>query len=240
MEDLYPKLSPITSGGKIEQVLSALQNLIIDENLQPGTELPSERELSEQLQVSRFSIREALRVAQAQGLIEIRRGKKPTVSNPSAAAAAEVISLTLRRSRKPFLDLIIARQVLECQIARYAAKLITKPDIDSMQETINLMSNNKENLELCTEKDIEFHNILLKASDNVVFEIMIAPVSELLKKSRSITLMYRGIDIAISAHTKILAAVRNHDPQAAYEAMSQHLSITEKTIKEIEKQSLQK
>lgn len=240
MNETYPKLSPITSGGKIEQVLSALQNLIIDENLQPGTELPSERELSEQLQVSRFSVREALRVAQAQGLIEIRRGKKPTVSNPSAAAAAEVIGLALRRSKKPFTDLVIARQALECQIARYAARLITEEDIDTMQATIDAMSKNKENLDLCTEKDIEFHNLLLQASDNVVFEIMIAPVSELLRKSRSITLEYRGIDIAIEAHTKILAAVRSHDPEAAYEAMVEHLSVTEETIKEIEKQSLQK
>ncbi len=238
MNDAYPKLTPITSGGKIEQVLSALQNLIIDENLQPGTELPSERELSEQLQVSRFSIREALRVAQAQGLIEIRRGKKPTVSNPSAAAAARVIGLTLRRSQKTFLDLIIARQVLECQIVRYAAQLATKKDIEVMEETIDAMSKNKKNLELCTEKDIEFHNLLLKASGNVVFEIMIAPVSELLRKSRSITLEYRGVDIAIEAHTKILAAVSNHDPQAAYDAMGKHLSVTEETIKEIEKQSL--
>lgn len=237
MDESFAKLTPITSGGKIEQVLSALQNLIIDEHLQPGTELPSERELSEQLQVSRFSLREALRVAEAQGLIEIRRGKRPTVSNPSAAAAAKVIGLALRRSKKPFLELIIARQALECQIARYAAELIEEADLDAMQATIDTMENERDNLDLCTQKDIEFHNILLRASENVVFEIMLSPVSELLKRSRRITLEYRGVDIALKAHKEILNAVRDKDPDGAYNAMTEHLAITEETIKELEKRS---
>ena len=235
MDNSLEAITPISSSDKIEQVLAALHRLIIDGNLKPGTELPAERELAAQLQVSRFSLREALRAAQAQGLIDIKRGKKPTVTAPSAAAAAEVMRLTLRRSEKPFTDLIIARQGLEYQIVRLAAVHAEQRHIDALQATITAMEEQKDNLALCTEKDIQFHSILLEASNNVVFEIMLASVSELLKKARAATLQYRGIEIAINSHKQILEGIRNHDPDAASEAMSRHLETTAETVKEIEK-----
>lgn len=228
------EISPIASSDKIEQVLEALHHLIIDGNLQPGTELPPERELAAQLQVSRFSLREALRAAQAEGLIDIRRGKKPTVTTPSASAAAKVMGITLRRSEKPLLDLIKARQGLECQIVQLATKNAQKEHIDALYGTIDAMRKNKNNLTICAEKDIAFHNILLEASNNVVFEIMLAPVAELLKKSRVATLQYRGIDRAIDGHVKILEAIKNRDSYAASEAMSYHLDMAEEDLKHIE------
>ncbi len=235
MDNSLDTITPIASSDKIEQVLAALHRLIIDGNLKPGTELPAERELAAQLKVSRFSLREALRAAQAQGLIDIKRGKKPTVTVPSAAAAAEVMRLTLRRSKKPFTDLIIARQGLEYQIVKLAAVNAKQEHIDAMEATITAMEEQKEILALCTEKDIEFHSVLLEASDNAVFEIMLASVSELLKKARAATLEYRGIDIAIRSHKEILEAVKNHDPDKAAQAMARHLETTAETVKELER-----
>lgn len=234
MDEPLEKLAPIASSDKIEQVLGALQHLIIDGNLQPGTELPAERELAAQLQVSRFSLREALRAAQAQGLIEIKRGKRPTVTVPSATAAVEVMGLTLRRSRRPLIDLIVARQGLECQIVRLAALKAEDRHITEMEKTIETMRNNRDNLTLCSEKDVEFHNLLLEASANVVFEIMLAPVAELLRKSRIATMKYQGIDRAITGHAEILDAVKNHDPDEAFAAMSRHLEMAEADLKNIE------
>jgi GntR family transcriptional regulator, transcriptional repressor for pyruvate dehydrogenase complex len=234
MEKTIEGISPIASNDKIEQVLEALHHLIIDGNLRPGTELPPERELAAQMQISRFSLREALRAAQAEGLIEIKRGKKPTVTTPSASAAAKVMGITLRRSEKPLLDLVKARQGLECQIVRLAAENATKEHIDGLDNTIDIMKKNNNNLSICAEKDIEFHNILLEASNNVVFEIMLAPVAELLKKSRVATLHYRGIDRAINGHVKIFEAIKNRDANAASEAMSYHLEMAEDDLKHIE------
>lgn len=234
MNNSFSKLEPIASSDKIEQVINALHRLIVDGNLKPGTELPAERVLAEQFQVSRFSLREALRAAQAQGLIEIKRGKKPTVTDPSAAAAAKVMGLTLRRSKKPFSDLTVARQGLEYQIVKLAAEKAKPEHIQALQSTIDEMEQHKNDIDLCMEKDIEFHNILLDASNNAVFEIMLASVSELLKKSRRATLEYRGIDLAIDFHKKILEAVRNHNPQKAAEAMATHLEETAEAVSELE------
>ena len=117
MSSARKNLTTLKNNDKVSRLITALQDYIVNGNLKPGMELPPERKLAEQLGVSRFSMREALRVAQSQGLIEIVQGRKPRVAKPTAAAASEIIGITLKRSKKTFLDLIEVRQALECKIA---------------------------------------------------------------------------------------------------------------------------
>jgi GntR family transcriptional repressor for pyruvate dehydrogenase complex len=233
MKQASLKLKPVPNGDKIEQIITVLQNYIIDGKLKPGDGIPPERQLASQLGVSRFSLREALRVAQTQGLIEISRGRRPQVAKPSATAAANVIALTLRRSGKILLDLIEARQALECQIARLAAARAQQSHIAAIQQTIEAMEQNKNNLTLCVEKDVEFHNILVEASGNKVFEIMLAPLSELLRKSRKETMRANGVQRAIVGHKLLLSAVIEKDSDKAAEAMYRHLEMAEEDLKRI-------
>ena len=234
MKQASPKLTPVPKGDKIEQILTVLQDYIIHGNLKPGDQIPPERQLAAQLRVSRFSLREALRVAQAQGLIDISRGRRPRVAKSSPTAAAEVIALTLRRSGQALLDLTEARQALECQIVRLAAVRAEQSHTDAMQETINLMRQNKDDLNLCAEKDVEFHNILVQASGNKVFEIMLAPLAELLKESRRETLRQNGLVKALEAHKQILSAIIEKDSERAAEFMQSHLQMTEQDLKKSE------
>ena len=233
MKQASLKLKPLPNGDKIEQIITVLQNYIIDGNLKPGDPIPPERQLASQLGVSRFSLREALRVAQTQGLIEISRGRRPRVAKLSAAAAANVIALTLRRSGKVLLDLIEARQALECQIARLAAARAQQSHVDAIRQSIEAMEQNKNNLSLCVEKDVEFHDILVEASGNKVFEIMLAPLSELLRKSRKETMRANGVERAIIGHKLLLSAIIEKDSDKAAEAMYRHLEMAQEDLKRI-------
>ncbi len=233
MKQASLKLKPVPSGDKIEQIITVLQNYIIGGNLNAGDAIPPERQLASQLGVSRFCLREALRVAQTQGLIEISRGRRPRVAKPSAVAAANVIALTLRRSGKVLLDLIEARQALECQIARLAAARAQQSHIGAIQQTIEAMEQNKNNLNLCVEKDVEFHNILVEASGNKVFEIMLAPLSELLRKSRKETMQANGVQHAIIGHKLLLSAIIERNSDKAAEAMYRHLEMAYEDLKKI-------
>ena len=224
------KIPPIQRGDTVQQIVIALKELIIGGDLEPGTPLPSERELSERLEVSRFSLREALRVAQAQGLIEIRQGRRPRVAGPSAAPAAEVIALSLKRSRNTLLDLIVARQGLETQMARVAAQTISNQDLESLEQTIRSIESNPSDPGNCVEQDLVFHEILVKATNNPVFNIMLAPLTELLRRSREQTIR-RGIDRVIIGHREILAALRKRDPEAAAGAMYRHLEMAEEDLR---------
>jgi GntR family transcriptional repressor for pyruvate dehydrogenase complex len=173
-------------------------------------------------------------VAQAQGLVDIRQGRRPRVASPSAFAAAEVIGLTLRRTKNTFLQLVAARELLESQIAKLAALNITSADIARLEMTIREMERNSDNLLLCAEKDVEFHTILLKASGNVVFEIMLLPVAQLLKESRERTLKFKGVTRAIEGHELILEQLRRRDGEGAERAMRKHLEMVEEDLKQIE------
>ena len=236
MRQAIQKLESVPTGDKIELIVAILQDYIIKGNLKPGTEIPPERQLASSLGVSRFSLREALRVAQTQGLIEIARGRRPRVARLSSTAAADVIGLTLRRSNKALLELIEARQALECQIARLAAIRAQQSHLLAMEQAIKSMEENKDDLDICVEEDIEFHNLLLHASGNVVFEIMLTPLAELLQKSRRET-MRLDVDRAIIGHRSILSAVMKNDSDGSAQAMHRHLEMAEEDLKRIEELS---
>lgn len=228
------KLSPIADSDKIERLIVALQDYIVNGGLKPGMEIPAERQLAQQFGVSRFSLREALRVAKAQGLIDITRGRRPRVTKPTSAAASEVIGLTLKRSKKTFMDLVEARQTLECQIAALAALRANSSHIERLKETIKQIGGSRDDLSYCVEKDFEFHKILVEACGNIVFQIMLEPLSELLRKSRHETMKRKGIQRAMTGHNSILAAIIEKDPDKAGKAMSQHLKMAKEDLKWVE------
>lgn len=218
-------LKPIKGTKKTEQIIQVLKTCIFDGKLKSGTEFPAERELALQLGVSRFSLREALRAAEAQGLIEISKGRRPKVARPSASAAAEVISLSLRRSENTLLDLAEARRVLETHIARIAAKKISAQDIKALEKTVRAIESSSEDINLWIAQDVEFHNILVRAAGNIVFEIMLAPLTKLLWESRRNAFNYDTKRV-VAEHGRLIAALKAREPDQAARCMSRHLELS--------------
>lgn len=235
MVDTSPKMVPIQNQNKIEQIVSSLKKMIIDGGLKPGTSLPAERELSAQLGVSRFSLREAFQVAKSQGLITVSRGKRPQVADPSPNAVAEIMSVAIERATTSYLDLIEARECLECQIARFAAQRADASEIRMLEENLADLKKNQGSLSSCAEIDVRFHDLLVKASRNVVFEVMLTPLAQLLRESRQQTMRADGIVRAIRGHEKILNAVKARDPEGATMAMSAHLRMAKTDLKRFER-----
>lgn len=226
IEDYVRKLP---SSSKTKHLIQALQNYIIDSDLKPGTAIMAEREMASRFGVGRYSLREALRVAQSQGLIEINQGCRPRVAKPSSQAAAQVLSLNIRRSARTLTHLVEARIYIECGIARYAAQRRTEAHVKALSETIADMQSHKEDTKRCVDSDMEFHNILLQAAGNEVFEIMLHPLAELLRESRGKT-MAVDVERAICGHQAILDAIRAGNPSQAEHAMRNHLVMAQEDI----------
>ena len=235
MADMGMAVRRIKSVNKVQHAFGELRNYIVAGNLLPGTELPTERDMADQLGISKVCMREALSMAQTHGLIDVGRGRRTRVAAPSAAPVAQVMGSMLLRTDNKLLQLVEARQCLECRIAQLAATKAVQEDIDNLRETISCMESNSDNLDLCVEQDNEFHNILLKISGNMVFEIMLAPLAELLRESRRETQKFHGVPRAVAAHRKILAAIIAHDPDKAQEAMEAHLQGAEEDLKDRKK-----
>lgn len=214
----------------VEHAVLALKDYIIDGNLSPGTELPPESEMAKKMGVSKFSLREALRVLQVLGLIDISQGRRTRVASHSIAPVISLLQLTLQRSMAPDMMLIEARKSLEGHISRYAAMRADESHIALMRKAIDELRQCKDDLEMCVEKDMEFHNALVKGSRNVVFEIMLAPLMELLRDQRREQIKYRGIDTIAEFHAMILQGIIEKDPEKAQKYMDLHLVQAEEDV----------
>lgn len=225
-----PKAQPTD---KVEQAVLALQNYIINGELEPGTPLPSESEMVEQIGISKFSMREALRVAQSQGLVEISQGRRTRVADISIKSAANVMNLLMKRSKHLLLELTEARRSLEISLVRLAALRSSEEQIAEMERTIDEMEAHKDDIAFCVEKDIEFHEIMAQATQNRVFQLIHESISELLTESRQETLQISGVDKPIHEHRQIISAIKEGAPDKAIAAMNVHLDTAESDLKEL-------
>jgi GntR family transcriptional regulator, transcriptional repressor for pyruvate dehydrogenase complex len=236
----YPRMNikefaPIESGDKIEKIVELLKHLVIEEKIPPGSELPAERELSAQLNVSRYSLREALRAAEAQGLIELSRGKRPKIKPPTSEALTNIFGIAIQRSKISLFDLIIARISLECDIVAMAAENADDDMFERLEDITLKMEKNKHNIALCAELDTAFHDILVEKSGNHVFRLMLDSVAYYLKTSRIATIRLGGVERALKGHRNIIAALKLKDGKKARYAMLTHLEMAEDDILLIEK-----
>lgn len=226
------KLSKAKPVDKVAQALAALQEYIVGGELEPGTELPSESEMVQQIGVSKFVMREALRVAQSQGLIEISQGRRTRVADISIKPAACLMNLALKRSTDLLLELTEARRSLEISMVQLAATRRTEDQVEAMEETLTTMERHRDDLFLCVEKDIEFHELMAQATGNRVFEMIHESIAELLSESRRETMLRSGVNLPVAEHRRILDAIRDKDPQQAVAAMSAHLDTAELSLKQ--------
>ncbi len=227
------QLSKARPADKVEQAVAALHEYIVEGELAPGTVLPSENEMMKQIGVSKFSMREALRVAQSQGLVEISQGRRTRVADISLSPAAGAMNLLMKRSNYLLLELTEARRSLEMSIVRLVAERRKDKHLAAMSETIAEMETNQENLSFCAGKDIEFHNIMARATNNRVFELIHVSLADLLRESREETMRISGVDKAIYEHRQILAAIKEKNLDKAMKSMEIHLDTAESNLKEL-------
>ncbi len=226
--------APIRSGDKTEQILALLRDLVLQGKLEPGSELPPERELAARLNVGRYSLREALRLAQAQGLVEITHGRRPRVSHPSTKPVAEVFDIAAKRSKVSLSDLLTARVTLEGEIAALAAPRVTDDVLERLRSNVARMREHADDLDYCVSADLEFHNMLVRLADNDVFKIMLDSVAHHLREARVGTISATGVGRAVLGHERIIEALKKRDPDLARITMRRHLEMTPEEIRTVE------
>lgn len=228
--------------------LRVLQKML-DEELIINSKLPPERELAEEMDVSRSVVREAIIMLEILGLVEVKQGSGVYIkSQPSdelfTTLLHDDISTKLKEDSSllnEFIDfgpfeLLQARQVLESQIASFAALNITKQEVSRLREAIEqdklALHDNLDNY----DADETFHLTIAAASQNSILLEMIKVLWNLRKRSKMwLQLHNRIIDKNyrqkwIEDHEKILFALQRRDPEGAREAMWQHLENVKQTL----------
>ena len=224
---------PIRTQKLHEQVAERLQAMILERQMQPGDRLPSERELQAMYGIGRPAVREALLLLERSGLIALRRG------NPAMVISAnpESIIREMQPSVAHFLadpngvkQLQAARKLLECAIARQAAKMRTEEDLAKMWDALERSREYLDDTAVFETIDLEFHAAIVGVLKNSVFDVAFQAMNEWLKGQRTIALALPGqTDFTLENHTAIYNAIAAGDADGAENAMNFHLSHVEKT-----------
>ena len=220
------KIEPIKKSRLSEEVLKRLQSMIIDGTFKTGDQLPSERELSELFQVSRASIREALRILETLGFLDARVGVGggTFVKKVSIDALINPFSEILGNEKELIIEMLEFRRILETEIARLAALRRTEEDLTKIGESINLMREDINNGGIGIEGDTAFHDALAAACYNSVFEKMLSMAKVLLVKTRQTTLQMKGEpEKGLQDHIEIFNAVKKGDSELSLKLMMEHI-----------------
>lgn len=213
----------------LDTALHGLRALIADGELRPGDRLPSEGELCDQLGVSRGSVREAIRMLAALGVLETRHGSGSYVSALRPADLMGGLSLTVDLlPLDAILELVGIRRALETHSAAIAAVRADDAalsELDDLVERIALSGEHEEESRL----DHEFHLRIAELAGNDA-------LTSLLGVLRSRTRQYRILDhddvvqmklLSDAGHRAILRGLAAHDPWAASAAAAGHVDQTE-------------
>jgi len=214
-----------------EQVAKQIHNLIIEGLLKPGDKLPPERILAGMFQVSRSSVRDAIRALELMGLVEPRQGEGTVVRDPSAGSAMNPLFTVLVRKREQVGELLEVRKMIEPPLAARAATHATAEEIAYLEDILRRQGEKVGRGELAIEEDSEFHYTIATAAKNSVVLRVLDVLMDLLRESRERALQVEGrLQRSFAGHRRILRAIQRHDAAAAEAAMRRHVEEIEKIV----------
>jgi DNA-binding FadR family transcriptional regulator len=213
-------------GGLVDRVVTEIQRVIVSGRLEPGMKLLPERELADELGVSRTVIREAVRILVAKGLLETKPGVGTIVRQVTSDQIVEPLSLLLQTQKGGISieHLHQVRRMLEVEIAGLAALQATEEDITELRELLAEMESVTGIPEAFATKDADFHRGLARTTYNPLLIILLDSIRDLMQEVR--LLVTRHPDLrqkVIPDHKKILERVAAKDPEGARLAMEEHL-----------------
>jgi len=221
--------------GRAETVADGLLQLVMDGTYGPGTSLPSEAELAARFEVSRLTVREAIRSLASTQVIEVQQGRSSVINPVEKWSPLDPRLLKARgqASGDPLLlpkRLLEARRAVEVAIAELAAGRRSDEHIARLSAFLDLMRDTHRATDVprFVEADLAFHHTLFEAVDNVFLDALFQPLSSVLRTLRHETSSVPEIrEHAIEWHGKILARIAEGDPDGSRESMRDHLIQTE-------------
>lgn len=206
-----------------DNIIGQIRDAILSGHLKPGDRLASEKELIEQFNVSKATMREALRVLEVIGLIEMRKGIA------GGAFVAEVGMRTTIHAIINFLhfqtvsvrEITMLRYLIEPTVAEIAAIKRSHKDLQKLERIIGKVIAPGENE---VSKEISFHRYLARMSENAILTLTIDLIDNLLKSMKTkIGMPPDFYEHVREAHALILECIRQQDPMAAKVAMTNDL-----------------
>lgn len=228
-----------------DAIVNQIEQLILEGVLKPGERLPPERELAQELNVSRPSLREAITTLKSRGLLQSRRGGGNFVVDVIAPTLTDPLIELLKNHPKAMFDVLELRHALEEVAAYFAALRATDADREILRcrfAELEEIQRGQRKPEHDAVVDAGFHLAIADASHNVALIHVMRGLFDLLLSNicRSLERLYTresSYTLVHSQHQAILNAVLERNPEAARQAAHVHLAFVESTLRELDQEA---
>lgn len=231
--DLHTALTPLPVLDRTDAVSRALTGLISGTGLQPGDQLPTERQLMLALGVGRSTVREAISRFQALGVVEARKGSGTFLLR---AVSADTIHLPLALDgtaalRDRLLQTLEVRRGLEVEASAVAARRATAADIVRLEQKLSVMESVHREKGTAGREDLAFHLAIYAATHNPMFQQLLEGIREAVEQ-----FFEKPFDRADFArrsfpfHRELFDAIRAHDEALARDRTRAILAVVEEDI----------
>lgn len=226
------KFQPIKPKKVSSQIADQIRTSILAGEFSPGDKLPPERELAEMFGVSRPSVREAINILAAAGLVRSYQGGGTVVMSLMETVAGNPLTELIRQQQERALDVIEVRKGMESWTAYYAAQRALPDDVRRLEEIVAGMERNLEGLKPSEDLDASFHIVIARATHNIVWLHLMQSIFDAMKEFqqsvwRAVYLTSEDHHLLYDHHRRILETIRAKEAAAAREAMIEHLTFAE-------------
>jgi DNA-binding FadR family transcriptional regulator len=208
-----------------DQALEQLKRYILSSNAKAGQRLPSERELAERLGIGRSSVREALKVLEAVGLVETRIGDGTYVVAQAGASFGRTIGLNLAAWGGTLIEIMDARHMIEVAAARAAAERGSDDDFAALRAEVERMEATiRSDPKTYLAADMNFHRLIGRATHNQLVAQVITNLIDMLERVLSETdgLPQNLLDEGSGTHRAVMEAIVARNADEAARAMQRH------------------
>lgn len=235
---------PVDHESVVDEVVSQIEDLIVAGVLRQGTKLPSERTLSEQMNVSRPKLREALKRLEEHNLLQVRHGGGTYVAQLMGDAMSPAMIDLYTRHSAAFFDYLEYRREQESFAAAWAAERATEADRDIIATFLDRMDSAHEadDRQVAQQADIGFHSAIIDASHNSTLIHMMASIYDLTRRGvfynrDHLRSMDNSGDQLLAQHHEIGQAILDARPEAAAQASRAHLDFVEQCFRQSQKKA---
>lgn len=220
-------LSPLQVPKASDVLAKDMRERILRGEFPEGTSLPPERELVAQTEMSRTTVREALRILEVQGLVQIRTGRSggAFVCQPDKEAVANSVDLLIRGRKVKLADLLETREAIEPACARLAAKHRTSDDLKSLDLLNDRIAQEGGSLADFLQANVDWHIAVAAASQNELLSgMMLALSRSIFEATNNQGFVDETVrETTARAHRSVTRAIREKDQDAAVRRMTRHV-----------------
>ena len=196
----------------------------------PGTPLPPEPALCETFSVSRTVVREAVKILQEKGLVQVRQGAGTVVTPSSKWNMLDEFVLAATIAEEDGLaildDVVVTRRLLESDMANVAARTADQETLDRLLALVERMDELVDDHVVYEEHDRAFHDTVMQASGNRIARAVVRSLeSQVIHTARYVGRTDRSLCVASNlGHRRIYERIAGHDPAGAAAAMFTHIT----------------